>query len=72
MTYTPVATPQQEMMQVTVPQGMQGGMTMQVQAPTGMMQVQIPMGLVPGQAFQIQVPGMAQPAMAVAQPMMAQ
>ena len=48
-------------------------MPMQVQTPSGVMQVQVPPGLQPGMTFQIQVPGagpvMAQPAMAVAQPM---
>ena len=58
------AQPQRAMqvMQVQVPQGMQGGMPMQVQTPGGVMQVQIPPGLQPGTAFHIQVP--VQPAMA--------
>ena len=46
---------------VQVPQGMQGGMPMQVQTPGGVMQVQIPAGLQPGMAFQIQVPAAPQP-----------
>ena len=65
--------PAMQLMSVSVPQGMQGGMPMQVQTPGGLMQVQIPPGLQPGAAFQIQVPlqaaqpAMAQPA-AMAQP----
>jgi len=42
-----------QMMAVQVPEGMQGGMMMQVQTPAGMMQVQIPKGLAPGQTFGI-------------------
>ena len=67
--YPPAAGAVQTM-SVQVPQGMQGGMPMQVQTATGVVQVQVPPGLQPGMAFLIQVPG-AQPAMAtaVAQPM---
>jgi len=65
--------PTSHVLSVQVPQGMQDGMPMQVQTPSGVMQVQVPPGLQPGMTFQIQVPGagpvMAQPAMAVAQPM---
>ena len=63
--------PAVQTMSVQVPQGMQGGMPMQVQTPAGVMQAQIPPGLQPGMAFLIQVPG-AQPAvaMAVGQPIM--
>ena len=39
-----------------VPQGMQGGMSMQVQTPSGVMQVQVPPDLQPGMTFQIEVP----------------
>ena len=42
---------QPKMMAVQVPEGMQGGMKLQVQTPAGMMQVQIPQGLAPGQIF---------------------
>lgn len=44
---------------VTVPEGMQGGMMLQVQTPAGLMQVQIPDGLGPGSTFQMQVPAAA-------------
>jgi len=37
---------------VQVPQGMQGGMMLQVQTPAGLVQVQIPTGLLAGQMFQ--------------------
>ena len=40
-----MAQPAQEVMMVQVPQGMMGGMMMQVQTPAGLMQVQIPQGL---------------------------
>ena len=46
-------------MSVQVPQGMQGGMPLQVQTPAGVVQVQIPPGLQPGMSFQIQAPGAA-------------
>ena len=42
---------QPQMMAVQVPEGMQGGMMLQVQTPAGMMQVQIPQGLATGQTF---------------------
>ena len=66
--YPPAAGAVQTM-SVQVPQGVQGGMPMQVQTAAGVVQVQVPPGLQPGMAFQIQVPG-AQPAVAtaVAQP----
>ena len=61
--------PAMQLMSVSVPQGMQGGMPMQVQTPGGLMQVQIPPGLQPGAAFQIQVPlQAAQLAMAAGRP----
>ena len=63
------AQPAVQTMSVQVPQGMQGGMPMQVQTPGGVVHVRIPPGLQPGMAFQVQVPA-AQPVMA--QPMMAQ
>ena len=44
------------LMSVEVPDGMSGGMPLQVQTPAGVMQVQIPPGLMPGQQFQMQVP----------------
>ena len=43
-------------MAVTVPAGMQGGMPLQIQTPSGIMQVTIPNGLCAGQQFQITVP----------------
>ncbi len=46
-------------MQVTVPQGMQGGMPLQVQTPGGLMQVTIPPGLGPGAMFEMMVPTLA-------------
>ena len=49
-------------MSVQVPQGMQGGMPLQVQTPAGVVQVQIPPGLQPGMSFLMQVPEVAQPA----------
>ena len=55
---------------VTVPQGMQGGMMLQVPTAGGPMQVQIPPGLQAGQSFQ--VPTAAPPPMAMAQPGMVQ
>ena len=51
-------------MSVQVPQGMQGGMPLQVQTPAGVVQVQIPPGLQPGMSFLMQVPEVAQPAVA--------
>ena len=51
-------------MSVQVPQGMQGGMPLQVQTPAGVVQVQIPPGLQPGMSFLIQAPEVAQPAVA--------
>ena len=68
------AQPAVQTMSVQVPQGMQGGMPMQVQTPGGVVHVRIPPGLQPGMAFQVQVPA-AQPVMAqpvMAQPVMAQ
>ena len=53
-------------MSVQVPQGMQGGMPLQVQTPAGVVQVQIPPGLQPGMSFLMQVPEVAQPAVASA------
>jgi len=50
------AQPAMQKMSVQVPQGLQGGMPMQVQTPGGVMQVQIPAGQQPGTAFEIQVP----------------
>lgn len=55
----PVAQPQRQTMMVTVPQGMSGGMTAQVQTPSGLVEVQIPQGLGPEAQFEIQVPGAA-------------
>ena len=43
-------------MSVTVPQGMKGGMPLQVQTPGGLMQVTIPQGLGPGNSFEMMVP----------------
>ena len=54
--YPPAAGAVQTM-SVQVPQGVQGGMPMQVQTAAGVVQVQVPPGLQPGMAFQIQVPG---------------
>ena len=42
-----------------VPQGVQGGMMVQVQTPGGPMQVQVPQGLMPGQVFHMQMPAAA-------------
>ena len=53
-------------MSVQVPQGMQGGMPLQVQTPAGVVQVQIPPGLQPGMSFLMQVPEVAQPVVASA------
>ena len=50
-------------MAVAVPQGMQGGMQLQVQTPGGLMQVTIPQGLGPGATFEMMVPAQ-QPAAA--------
>ena len=47
-----------QLMEVTVPDGLSGGMTMQIQGPSGPMQVQIPSGLQSGQKFQMQMPSM--------------
>ena len=64
--------PGMELMQVTVPQGVQIGQSFFIQTPSGQqMQVQ---ALVPtGQAMQVQIPGVMpmQPGFAVGQPMMA-
>ena len=54
--FTNQSTSGAQTMSVQVPQGLQGGMPMQVQTPGGVMQVQIPAGLQPGTAFKIQVP----------------
>ena len=62
--------PQPAAMTVQVPQGMQGGMMLQVPTAGGPMQVQIPPGLQAGQSFQ--VPTAAPPPMAMAQPGMVQ
>jgi len=48
-------------MAVTVPAGMQGGMALKVQTPSGMMQVTIPNGLRAGQEFHMMVPAPAPP-----------
>ena len=56
--------PSVQNMSVQVPQGMQGGMPLQVQTPAGVVQVQIPPGLQPGMSFLIQAPEVAQPAVA--------
>ena len=48
-------------MSVTVPQGMKGGMPLQVQTPGGLMQVTIPQGLGPGNSFEMMVPMPAAP-----------
>ena len=48
-------------MAVTVPPGMQGGMELKVQTPSGMMQVTIPQGLRAGQEFHMMVPAAAPP-----------
>ena len=53
----PMQTPPGQMkMMVTVPQGVQGGMPLQMQTPAGIMQVTVPNGLYPGQTFEILVP----------------
>ena len=49
--------PTSHVVSVQVPQGVQGGMPMQVQTPGGVMQVQVPPGVQPGMTFQVQVPG---------------
>jgi len=68
-----MAQPQPMLMSVQVPQGMMGGMMIQVQTPAGLMQVQIPQGLYPGQTFQMQVPMPArQPQMMMQQQQMMQ
>ena len=51
--------PSVQNMSVQVPQGMQGGMPLQVQTPAGVVQVQIPPGLQPGMSFLIQAPEVA-------------
>mmetsp|Transcript_28375 Transcript_28375/g.91291 ORF Transcript_28375/g.91291 Transcript_28375/m.91291 type:complete len:217 (+) Transcript_28375:101-751(+) len=49
------------LMSVEVPDGMSGGMPLQVQTPAGLMQVLIPPEMRAGDAFQIQVPAAPQP-----------
>merc|ERR1719424_579130 len=49
------------LMSVEVPDGMSGGMPLQVQTPQGLMQVLIPPEMRAGDAFQIQVPVTPQP-----------
>ena len=69
-TATPVQQqPQSQPMMVQVPQGMMGGMMMQVQTPAGLMQVTIPQGLQSGGTFQMMVP---MPQQAMAQPVQQQ
>ncbi len=54
------AQPQQQMMQVTCPNGAGPGMMIQVADPYGrMMQVQVPMGIGPGNVFMVAVPNQA-------------
>ena len=45
-----------QLMAVEVPEGMQGGMCVQVQTPAGLMEAQIPFGMEAGESFQIAVP----------------
>jgi len=52
----PVAQPAMQKMAVTVPQGMQGGMPLQVQTPAGLMQVTVPAGCASGSTFEMMVP----------------
>mmetsp|Transcript_38329 Transcript_38329/g.125381 ORF Transcript_38329/g.125381 Transcript_38329/m.125381 type:complete len:308 (-) Transcript_38329:145-1068(-) len=49
------------LMSVEVPDGMSGGMPLQVQTPAGLMQVLIPPEMRAGDAFQIQAPAAPQP-----------
>jgi hypothetical protein len=67
-----MAQPQPMLMSVQVPQGMMGGMMIQVQTPAGLMQVQIPQGLYPGQTFQMQVPMPARPPVPPVLPVLAE
>ena len=66
-----MAQSQPMLISVQVPQGMVGGMILQVETPAGLMQVQIPQGLNPGQTFQMQVPMPARPPMLPVPPVLA-
>ena len=66
-----MAQSQPMLISVQVPQGMMGGMILQVQTPAGLMQVQIPQGFNPGQTFQMQVPMPARPPMLPVPPVLA-
>lgn len=57
-----------QLMQIQIPQGVSGGMMLQIQAPSGqLMQVQVPQGLSAGMTFQVQMPTSA-PVAAAPQP----
>jgi hypothetical protein len=56
------AAPEMQKMMVTVPDGHQGGMVIQVQTTAGLMEVNIPPGLGPGQQFEMMVPSVARQA----------
>ena len=55
-TATATATPLPSMQQFVVPEGIEGGMQLQVPSPAGMMQVTVPAGLTVGDVFQISMP----------------
>ena len=59
-------------MQVTIPPGVFGGLTMQVNTPSGRMAVDVPMGMVPGQTFTFKVPGNVAPPPVMAPPVFQQ
>ena len=64
--FTNQSTSGAQTMSVQVPQGLQGGMPMQVQTAGGVMQVLIPAGQQPGTAFEIQVPKSNDPSLPIA------
>ena len=59
-------------LEISVPEGLSGGESLQVQTPAGLMSVQIPPGVAAGQSLQVQAPLPPQSAAPVtAQPVVA-
>merc|ERR1712216_858264 len=62
----PVAQPQQQMMEVVVPEGVGPGQQIMVQSPAGSINVVVPAGVGPGMMFQVAIPAPAPVAVATA------